>query len=539
VVNVPEVKEYAGTLPNVVVADRNLFTCSQDTQEKIKEYIEEYNLNRVVVASCTPRTHEPLFRETLREAGLNKYVFEMANIRDQCSWVHMDEPEKATEKAKDLVRMAVARARLIKPLTDLSVPVNHNGMVIGGGVAGMVSALGLAEQGFKTDLVEKGDRLGGQALKLHSTYKGDAVRHYVEDLVTRINRHPLIDVYLNTTIKDASGFVGSFASTLINNEGRETKLEHGAIILATGGKPYKPKEYLYGEDHNILLSLELDQEITGGKDRIKDAKTAVFIQCVGSRTHERPYCSKVCCTHSIHSALTLKTLNPDMDIYILYRDMRTFGDREDLYMEARAKGILFIRYNPEDKPRVEKEDGRLKLTVTDHVLQRPLQISPDMIILATAILPCDNTPLSKIYKLPTTEEGFFLEAHMKLRPVDFATEGIFLAGLCHCPKPVEESIAQAKAASARAASILMKDAVEIEPIVSVVDPDMCSGCGICERVCPYDAIYIVEINGVKKAQNKPASCKGCGLCAASCPSKAVDMCHFSQHQTRAQVCALA
>ena len=519
----------------MVVADRNLFTCSQDTQKKIKEYINEYDLNRVVVASCTPRTHEPLFRETLREAGLNKYAFEMANIRDQCSWVHMDQPEAATEKAKGLVEMAVAKARLIKPLADISVPVNHHGLVIGGGVAGMVSALSLAEQGFKTDLVEKGHRLGGQALNLHATYKGDDIKPYVENLVEKVHHHPLIDVWLHTTIKEASGFVGGFSSTLVDERGKEKELEHGAIIMATGGKPYRSKEYLYGQDPNVLLSLELDQEIMKDSHRIRNAKSAVFIQCVGSRIPERPYCSKVCCTHSIHSALTLKQLNPHMRIYILYRDIRTFGDREELYMEARAKGVLFIRYNLENKPTVERDNGRLKVTVTDHVLQRPLEISPDIICLATAILPSDNMALSKLYKVSTTEEGFFLEAHMKLRPVDFATQGLFLAGLCQYPKPIEESIAQAKAAAARAANVLMKDVVEIEPIVSVVDTDMCNGCGICERVCPFDAIHIVEVDGTKKAQNITASCKGCGLCAASCPSKAVDMCHFSQYQIRAQL----
>jgi len=310
-------------------------------------------------------------------------------------------------------------------------------------------------------------------------------------------------------------------------------LDHGAIIIATGAKPYKPTEYLYGEDPNVFLALEIDQEIMRRNGRIKDAKCAVFIQCVGSRIPERPHCSKVCCTHSIHSALTLKALNPDMNIYILYRDIRTSGEREGLYMKAR--GILFIRYDLEDPPKVEKEKGRLKVTVTDHVLQRPLQISPDIITLATAVVPHDNMPLSKLYKVSTTQEGFFLEAHMKLRPVDFATDGVFLAGLCHYPKPIEESIAQARAA-ARAATILMKEAIETEPIVSIVDQDNCNGCGICERVCPYDAIHLVEVNGVIKAQNRSASCKGCGLCAASCPSKAVDMCHFSQHQ--AQVLAV-
>jgi len=538
-VDVPKVREYAATLPNVVVADRNLFTCSQDTQEKIKEYIREYDLNRVVVASCTPRTHEPLFRETLRQGGLNKYTFEMANIRDQCSWVHMHEPEKATEKAKDLVRSAVAKARLIQPLVDLSVPVNHNGLVIGGGVAGMISALDLAEQGFKTYLVERDDKLGGQALKLYATYQGDRVQPYVEDLIDQINRHPLIHVYLNTTIQDASGFVGNFTSTLVDEQGKETQLDHGAIIIATGGKPYEPKEYLYGKDPNVLLSLELDQEFIRGSDRLKHTKCAVFIQCVGSREPERPYCSKACCTHSIRSALAFKKLNPDMNIYILYRDIRTSGEKERLYTEARARGILFIRYDPEDPPKVEKENTRLKVTVTDHVLQRPLQISPDMIILATAVVPHDTLSLSKLYKISTTPEGFFLEAHMKLRPVDFATDGMFLAGICHFPKPIEESIAQAKAATARAATILAKESIEMEPIVSVVDEDNCNGCGICERVCPYGAMHLIEINGLIKAQSTPASCKGCGLCAASCPSKAVDMCHFSQHQIRAQICALA
>ena len=537
--DVPRVREYAATLPNVVVADENLFTCSQDTQEKIKEYIQEYDLNRVVVASCTPRTHEPLFRETLRQGGLNKYTFEMANIRDQCSWVHMHEPEKATEKAKDLVRSAVAKARLIQPLVDVSVPVNHNGLVIGGGVAGMVSALDLAEQGFKTYLVERADKLGGQALKLYATYQGDRVQPYVENLIDQVNRHPLIHVYLNTTIQEASGFVGNFTSTLVDKQGKETQLNHGAIIIATGGKPYTPKEYLYGKDPDVLLSLELDQEFIRGSDRLKHVECAVFIQCVGSREPERPYCSKACCTHSIQSALTLKKLNPEMNIYILYRDIRTSGERERLYTEARARGILFIRYDPEDPPKVEKENARLKVTVTDHVLQRPLQISPDMIILATAVVPHDTRSLSKLYKISTTPEGFFLEAHMKLRPVDFATDGMFLAGLCHFPKPIEESIAQAKAAAARATTILVKESIDMEPIVSVVDEDTCNGCGICERVCPYGAMQLVEINGVIKTQSTPASCKGCGLCAASCPSKAVDMCHFSQHQIRAQICALA
>ncbi|MFP3870822.1 MAG: CoB--CoM heterodisulfide reductase iron-sulfur subunit A family protein [Syntrophobacteria bacterium] len=523
----------------MVVADANLFTCSQDTQEKIKDYINTYELNRVVVASCTPRTHEPLFRETLREAGLNKYVFEMANIRDQCSWVHMNEPDKATEKAKDLVRSAVAKARLVQPLAELRVPVNHDGLVIGGGIAGMVSALGLAEQGFKTHLVEREAELGGQARRLHNTHSGTPVKPYLEDLIRQVNGHPLIELHLDSTVQEASGVVGDFTSTVMDREGNQKTLNHGAVIIATGGKPHEPKEYLYGEDPNVLLSLELDEELMHGQSRFENIDTAVFIQCVGSRTPERPYCSKVCCGHSIRNALSLKKINPEINVYILYRDIRAFGKREHLYREAREKGVLFIRYDPDAPPNVVEENQRLKVTVTEPILERSLEIYPDMIILATAIVPYNNNVLARLYKASTDQDGFFLEAHMKLRPVDSATDGVFLAGLCHYPKPVEEAVSQAKAASARAAGLLSKEAIEMEPIVSVVDQDRCNGCGICERVCPYGAIHLVEMNGLMKAENTPVSCKGCGLCAAACPSKAVDMYHFGQAQIRAQVCGLA
>jgi heterodisulfide reductase subunit A len=538
-VDVPQVRDYAASLPDVIVADMNMFTCSQDTQEKIKDCIDTYDLNRVVVASCTPRTHEPLFRETLREAGLNKYVFEMANIRDQCSWVHMGEPDRATEKAKDLVRSAVAKVRLVQPLAELRVPVNHDGLVIGGGIAGMVSALALAEQGFKTHLVERQSALGGQGLRLHTTHGGAPVQPYLQELERQVTEHPLIDLHLDSTVQEASGVVGDFTSTVRDREGHQTDLKHGAVILATGGKAYEPTEYLYGEDPNVLLSLELDEELMHGGSRFEHMHTAVFIQCVGSRTPERPYCSKVCCAHSIQNALALKEINPDMDVYILYRDIRTYGEREHLYREARKRGVLFIRYDPEAPPTVVKEDQRLKVTVNEHVLERAVDIYPDMITLATAVVPYNNEGLARLYKASIDQEGFFLEAHMKLRPVDSATDGVFLAGLCHYPKPVEEAVSQAKAASARAAVLLSKEALEMEPIVSVVDQDKCNGCGICERVCPYGAIYLVTMNGFLKAQTTPVSCKGCGLCAAACPSKAVDMCHFGQAQIRAQVCGLA
>lgn len=538
VVDVPKVRDYAKELPYVVYAEDNLFTCSADTQERIKEKIKEHNLNRVIVASCTPRTHEPLFQETCREVGLNKYLFNMANIRDQCSWVHMHEPDKATEKAKNLVCMAVAKAALQEPLEEIKLDVARAALVIGGGLAGMAAALGLADQGFPVHLVEKEKTLGGHSQKLVKTWKGENIGAFVAETIQRVKEHPLISLHLESTVVAAEGFVGNFRSTIKRGEKTEV-IEHGAVIIAIGAQQLRPSEYNFGKHPNIFLSLDLDQAIAADPGRFKDVKTSVFIQCVGSREPQRPYCSKVCCTHSIQSALTLKELNPEMDIYILFRDIRTYGEREEIYREARSKGIVFIRYSLDKKPKVEIREDKLRVTVTDQVLQMLVQIDADMVTLASAIVPYDNIPLSKLYKISTNEEGFFLEAHVKLRPVDFATEGIFLAGLCHSPNPIEESIAQAKAASARAARILMKEAVEIEPIISVVDQEKCSGCGICERVCPYDAIHLIEVNGVKKAQSTPASCKGCGVCSASCPSKAVDMRHFGHNQIRTQIQALA
>jgi heterodisulfide reductase subunit A len=338
-------------------------------------------------------------------------------------------------------------------------------------------------------------------------------------------------------VVEAEGFVGNFRS-IIKTGKRTNTIEHGAVIIATGAQQFRPSEYDFGRHPNIFLSLGLDQAVASDPTRFKDVKAAVFIQCVGSREPQRPYCSKVCCTHAIQSALRLKELVPEMDTYVLFRDIRTYGKREEIYREARVKGIVFIRYSLEEKPRVETREDKLRVTVVDQTLQMSVQIDADIVTLASAIVPYDNTPLSQLYKVSTNQEGFFLEAHMKLRPVDFATDGVFLAGLCHYPKPIEESIAQAKAAAARAATILVKEAIEMEPIVSIVDPEKCNGCGICERVCPYGAMRLVEIYGVTKAQSTPASCKGCGVCAASCPSKAVDMCHFSQHQIRAQVCAV-
>jgi len=538
IADVPAVREYARTLPNVVHVEDNLFTCSQDTQDKMKEVIQEMGINRVVVASCSPRTHEPLFQETIRDAGLNKYLFEMANIRDQNTWVHMNEPEKATAKAKDLVRMAVAKAALIEPLNQFALPVTHAVLVVGGGVAGLESALGVAEQGYQAYLVEKTDTLGGVARKLRATWKGEDIPSYVEKLVERVQKHPRIKIFMNSTVQEASGTLGNFVSSIqpVNGRGQAELLEHGATILATGGREYTPTEYLYGENPNVLTHLDLDKALKEGDDRIKNAKSAAFIQCVGSRIPERPYCSKICCTHSLESALKLKSMNPAMNVTILYRDLRAYGFREDLYSRARKEGVIFIRYDLEDPPVVASDDGTsLSLTIKDHVLQRPVKLSPDLLVLASAILPNENKELFELLKVPVNPEGFLIEAHAKLRPVDMSSEGLFIAGLAHYPKPLEEAIAQANAAVARAMRIVSREGIMVGGVVAEVIPDRCAVCVTCVRTCPYG---IPKIGDEGHAVIDPAECRGCGACVAECPGKAIVLRHYTDEQILAKEDAL-
>ena len=533
VIDVEAVRDYAKTLPYVEHVENSLFVCSQDAQGLIKERIREHRLNRVVVASCTPRTHEPTFQETIKEAGLNKYLFQMANIRDQGSWVHQNVPEAATRRAKDQVRMAVAAAALQPPLQEFDLPVTKAGLVIGGGAAGMEAALGLAGQGYKVALVEKKEFLGGHARKLNHTWRGEAVQPYVDDLVKRVTENPLIDVHLKSEVTGVQGFVGNFVTT-VTTEGRETQVEHGAAIIAIGGHSYKPKEYLYKENPRVLLSLEMDQALREKNPLVTGAKCAVFIQCVGSREPERPYCSRVCCTHSVESALALKGLNPDLDAYVLYRDLRTYGLRENLYKEAREKGVIFIRYHVDDKPRVEQDQaGNLTVTVRDHILGLPVTLRPDVLTLASAIIVKDQEELAKLFKVPLTNDGFFLEAHMKLRPVDFATDGVFIAGLAHYPKPLDEAIAQAKAAAARAGVVLAQDAIRAGGVVASIDAAACSGCQACVGVCPFGAISYKEREDVCEVNQ--ALCKGCGTCAANCPSECITLFGFSHKQIYTQV----
>jgi heterodisulfide reductase subunit A len=391
----------------------------------------------------------------------------------------------------------------------------------------------LAGQGFQTHVVEKKPFLGGHALKLNHTWMGEPVAPYLEDLVKRVEGNPLIEVHLNSEIKEVKGFVGNFVST-ISTEGRDTEVPHGAAIIAIGGHSFKPKEYLYGESPRVMLSLEMDQALREKNPVVTEAKTAVFIQCVGSREPERPYCSRVCCTHSVESALALKKLNPDMEVFILYRDMRTYGLRENLYKEAREKGVVFIRFDLENKPKVEQgTDGRLNISVIDHILGLPMTITTDVLTLASAIIVKEQEKLAMLFKVPLNNDGFFLEAHMKLRPVDFATDGVFIAGLAHYPKPMDEAIAQAKAAASRAALVLSLDAIRAGGVVAEIDAATCVGCQACVGVCPFGAINYNEREDVCEVNQ--ALCKGCGTCAANCPSECITLFGFSHKQIYTQV----
>ena len=527
VVNVPEVREYVKTLPHVVYAQDNLYTCSIDTQEGIKKAIEEHNLNRVVVASCTPRTHEPLFRETVRGAGLNPYLFEMANIRDQCSWVHMHDPEAATVKAKDLIRMAVAKARHIEPLYSMPVPVTSGALVVGGGIAGLTAAINLAEQNFDVNLVEKEKDLGGNLRFIHHLLGGDDPQQKLEETIRRVHEHPKIKVWTGTTVSEIDGFVGSF-KTKISRDGQEVEIEHGAVIIATGAKAHNPVEYMYGQDERVITQLELEDKLTRGEF---DAERVVMIQCVGSREEDRMYCSRICCSQAIKNALKIKESYPQTDVFILYREVRTYGFHEKYYTLARTKGIRFIRYEVDRKPNVSSSNGKMRINIKDPILGRDMQIDSDLLVLAPAIVPQDDVEdIAKMLKVPLTKEKFFLEAHMKLRPVDFSVDGVYLAGMAHAPKNIKEAIAQAEAAASRAATIISKSEYLPEAIVAAVDEEVCAGCGICVSVCTYGAPEIVTIRGKKVSLINTALCKGCGACASACPSGVVQQSGFRPQQ---------
>ncbi len=534
VVDVPAVTEYASGLPNVVHAEHNLFTCSQDTQDKMKEVIAEHRLNRLVVASCSPRTHEALFQETLQACGLNKYLFEMANIRDQDSWVHAGDHMAATEKAKDLVRMAVARAGFLRPLAEKRIKVNKRALVIGGGVAGMSAALGLADQGFETVIVEKESRLGGLCLQLTKTIEGADIRSYVDRLVDRVTSHDKIQVLTNSLVVDFSGFKGSFTTEVLVGPGMyERKIEHGVVILATGAVAYEPGEYLYGEDDRIVTQIELGERLeeTGaqGLERV------VMIQCVGSRNEENPNCSRVCCQSGVKNAIHIKESSPKTDVFILYRDMRTYGLMEDYYRKARDLGVIFSRFHKDEPPAINRSGEGLSVTFRDHVLGRAVSVPADLVALSTGFRAADTEELATILKVTRSSDGYFMEAHVKLRPVEMASDGIFVCGTAHSPKLVTEAVAQAMAAASRATTFLSQTEITLSAVTARVDPDKCAACLVCVRSCPYG---VPRINSEGVSEIDEAMCHGCGICAAECPAKAIELNWYEDEQLLSKVDAL-
>jgi len=530
VVDIDVVCDYARTLPFVEYVTDSLYSCAQDSLQVLQDTIAEQRLNRIVVAACSPRTHEPLFQETLVDARLNKYLFEMANIRNQDSWVHKDDPAMATDKAKDLVRMAAAKAALVEPLQEQNVEINQRALVVGGGISGMIAAKALSSHDYKVSLVEKEASLGGQAQALYKTWKGENIQHNLVSLVNSVESDGHIDVRLETEIQAVDGFVGNFRTTLIS-KGKEEVVEHGAAVIATGATENKPKEYLYGEDARVVTHLELDRRFINKDPSLKEISTAAFIQCVGSREPERPYCSKVCCTHAIESALQLKEINPGASVYVFYRDIRAYGEREHLFRKARGAGIIFIRYSLGNKPQVTSNHDGLQIKAFEPILQHPILLKVDLVVLASAIVPLKDENLAQLFKIPMNEDGFFVEAHAKLAPSEFATDGVFLCGLAHYPKPIDESVAQAQAAASRAMTILAKKSIQVSGAVAYVDPSFCSGCGVCVDICPYSAPSFEEGQVYPgKAEINPVLCKGCGLCVASCRSGALNLKGFEEHQ---------
>jgi heterodisulfide reductase subunit A len=628
VVDVPGVAEYAKTLPNVVYAEENLYTCSQDTQRRIQEKIQEHGFTRVVVASCTPRTHEPLFQETCREAGLNRYLFQMANIRDQCSWVHMRTPAEATEKAKDLVKAACAKASLLEPLERIPIEVKQSALVIGGGLAGMIAALDIACQGFHVDLVETSSDLGGHLRKLHFTLSGDDIQAYLSDLSCRVMSHPHIDVHLSSEVEDITGYVGNFRSSIRDRsktngevgQGVELEVEHGVVVVATGAKEHVPGDgtFLYRRHPQVVTQTEFEEALASGAFPNGESGDwpVVMIQCVGSRDEERGYCSRVCCSEAVKNAIRAKRAEPERDVFILYRDVRTYGTREVYFEEARDLGVVFIRYPDSEAPKVwspalssegnieederidqgpnqepnqglnpgsspgsspgsnqessqglnqgpspgrnyganreENEWGRrwgnvdldenycpgsVMVEVIDTLLGERLCIPAGLVVLSAGIVPDErNKTIAQMLKVPLDEAGFFLEAHMKLRPVDFATEGVFVAGLAHSPKTLDETIAQAHAAAGRACTVLSQGVIMAEGIKSEVLKTRCIGCGLCVEVCQYNAIELDDKDDLAVVNS--ALCKGCGLCASTCRCGAITLKGFTEEEILAEVDAL-
>ncbi len=565
VVNVQEVVEYAKTIPHVVHADYNLYTCSEAGLATIKESVKKHNLNRVVVASCTPRTHEPLFRAACKEAGLNPYLFEMANIREHDSWVHPHESQKATQKAKDIVRMAVAKAALLEPQTEPEVEVKGSSLVVGAGVAGMTAALSMANQGFKVNLIEKEKEPGGMAQQLYKLYPTLAdASEVIEPLVEGVKSHKNIELATSTTLKEVSGYVGNFNTILTGPEG-DRELNVGTIVVAPGSSNYTPPKglYEYGLSDHVITQREFDEKLRKGE--IGEPERVVMIQCVGARKGEIrpseleafpksdtaellrkilkarkdegwPYCSRICCMNAIKNAILIKERSPKTDVVVLFGDLRVYKEYEDFYRKARDLEVRFIRHIEEARPEIiQTSEGKLQVVAYDALYGMEVNFPTEWVVLSTPLIPSkDEIMLARMLKIPIATDGFLMEAHLKLRPVDTNVDGVFIAGTISGPKDVSESIISGEAAAARASILMGNGKVKTEAITAVVDEEQCIGCGLCEEICPYGAPRIEE----GKSKIREILCRGCGSCAAECPKRAITMRHYRDDQILAQVKAL-
>jgi len=558
--DVPGVAEYAKTLPHVAHAENMLYTCSQDSVARITERVKELGLNRVVVASCTPRTHEPLFQDSIRAAGLNPFLFEMANIRNHCSWVHSRDWEAATAKARGLIRMSVARVAALEPLHTVPVGIERSALVIGGGPAGMTTALSLADQGFPVHLVEREAELGGNLRSVFylsdASYQSSGISQddpqaFLREMIGRVRENPLITVHLHSELEATTGFLGNFASRL--SDGAE--IRHGVTIVATGGKEYRGEEYGYGQDPRIVTQGQFEAlladtkceagsakwEVSTSHSELRTPNSVVMIQCVGPA---EKYCGRICCATAFKNALRLKTLNPKAEVTILYTDIRAYGFKERLYTEARRQGVRFVRYEFSARPTVDLRKSEIVVRIHEPILDTDLELRPEMLVLSTPMVPADGARrLGSKLKVPVDADGFFLEAHVKLRPVDFASEGLFMAGAAHYPKFLDETIVQAKAAASRAANVLARPSLSAGGAVAVVDQSKCTACLTCVRICPYSVPKIrADVTGVGNilgaAYIEPAICQGCGICASECPAKAIGVMHYRDAQMMAKVRAL-
>lgn len=530
-VDVKKVAAMAAEQENVVFAEDMMYACAQDSQEKIKTLVKEHQLNRLIVASCTPRTHQPLFQETIRDVGLNKYLFELADIREQCSWCHMGQKEEATKKAIDIVKMNIAKVRYLEPVHTDSVAVTPVAIVIGGGIAGMTTATAIADQGFDVHLIEKEPVLGGLVRNLYRTLDGGDVQAFLTQTVDSVMNHPKIFVHAGCEIRKTDGFVGNFETTLTDG----TAIKHGVIVVASGGTEYQPSEYGFGQSDRIITQRTLEKRLE--ESAPQPGAHYVMIQCVGSREEPQNYCSRICCQDAVKNAIAIKQRTPEAGVTILYRDIRTYGLREDYYREARNRGVVFLRYEPDRKPNVEIRERAIEVSAFDYMLQRELVMEADYLVLSTGFRPHESTEkIGKMYKLTRNPDGYFLEAHVKLRPVDFPSEGIFVAGLAHAPKNLDESIAQALAAAGRAGVLLSHEALPVSGIISKHNRDICMSCLMCVRVCPFDSPYIDPEDG--RVRHNEVKCQGCGICAGICPAKAFQVNNFRDDQIIAMIDAV-